>query len=280
MTEFSTKISQVMPGKVTIRGYSHADIIGNLSYAEATYLTIVGELPTPAQARMMDAMLTSLLDHGFVAATVSATRYAASGNPQFIPAVASGLLASGSNTLSPEHSFKIIDECLALQAEGMSLTEAAAEVVARRRAAGIRIPGLGHPTHKTSDFRADRLFAIADSLGITGEATTTFRAIHEEFLKVSSRKDIPINVDACLACLGRDLGLSAMQTVSIAVLAVLPGLMAHAIEEIDEGKPLRFITDDEYTGVPERPLPVLARDLDTAPAGDTSDLEPQVANHA
>jgi hypothetical protein len=56
--------------------------------------------------------------------------------------------------------------------------------------------------------------------------------------------------------------------------------MAHAIEEIDEGKPLRFITDDEYTGVSERTLPVLARDFGNAAGRDTLAPEVQVANHA
>lgn len=258
MAEFRTAISQVMPGKVTVRGYSHADLIGTVPYGDATYLTLTGELPDARQSRLIDAMLTSLLDHGFVAATVSAARYAASGNPEFIPAVAAGLLTAGANTLSPEHSFRLIDQCLELQADGMTLDEAAAEVVRRRREAGERIPGLGHPTHRTSDFRADRLFAMADELGLVGEATTTYRAVYEAFLAVSSRKDIPINIDACLACLGRDLGLSAHQTVALAVLAVLPGLMAHVIEEIEDGKPLRFITDDEYVGVAERPLATAA----------------------
>jgi hypothetical protein len=52
-----------------------------------------------------------------------------------------------------------------------------------------------------------------------------------------------------------DLGLSAQQTVALALLAVLPGLMAHVIEEIDDGVPLRFISDGEYVGEDYRPLP-------------------------
>jgi len=83
------------PGQVLIRGYSHAEIIGRLPYANATYLTLVGRLPNEAEARLIDAILTSLLDHGWVASTVTAARYIASGNPQFIPAVAGGILAAG-----------------------------------------------------------------------------------------------------------------------------------------------------------------------------------------
>ena len=90
--EFTTEISSVEDGIVLIRGYSHGDIIGNIPYASAVFMTLVGRLPSEKEGRLVDAMLTSLLDHGFVASTVSAARYIASGNPEFIPAVAGGLL--------------------------------------------------------------------------------------------------------------------------------------------------------------------------------------------
>jgi citrate synthase len=253
---FLTSVSDVTDGEVIIRGYSHAEIIGRVAYAPATYLTLVGRLPSEAESKLIDAMLTSLLDHGFVAATITAARYIASGNPQFVPAVAGGLLAAGQNTLSPEHSVELIEEALALKQErGLSDEEAAAEIVTRVRAEGRRFPGFGHPVHRGSDFRATVLFELADELDLAGPATQIYRAIHAEFVRVTGKDGIPINIDGCLACLGSDLGLTAQQTVAIALLAVLPGLMAHVIEEIDEGQPLRFITDGAYVGDDYRPLP-------------------------
>jgi citrate synthase len=254
VSEFSTQISAVEPGRVLIRGYSHAEIIGRLPYASATYLTLVGRLPNPAEGRLVDAILTSLLDHGFVASTVTAARYIASGNPQFIPAVAGGILAAGQNTLSPEHSFNLLD-AVARERDSRSLsTPAAARAVVERLAAERRrVPGLGHPTHKESDFRSDVLFALARELGVAGESVEIFEAIRVATQEITGRL-LPINVDGCLACLGRDLGLTANQVVALAVLAVLPGLMAHVIEEIDEGVPLRHIREGAYTGPPHRSL--------------------------
>src|SRR4051794_28598340 len=127
---FQTAISDVEEGRVVIRGYSHADIIGTVPYADATFLTLVGRLPTASESRLVDAILTSLLDHGWVASTVAATRYIASGNPQFIPAVAGGLLAAGANTLSPEHSFGVIQHALDVKAsQGVDAAGAARVVV-------------------------------------------------------------------------------------------------------------------------------------------------------
>src|ERR1044071_4474325 len=63
--EWQTKISRVLEGKVLIRGYSHEKLIGDYGYAEGVFLTLRGELPTRQEGRMMDALLMSLLDHGF-----------------------------------------------------------------------------------------------------------------------------------------------------------------------------------------------------------------------
>jgi len=256
VSEFETAVSEVQTGKVLIRGYSHKTIIGRLPYAEATYLTLVGELPTPERARLVDAVLTSLLDHGFVASTVTAARYIASGNPQFVPAVAGGLLAAGANTLSPQHAFELIAHALAIRGErNLDVDEAGRAIVEEISAAGRRVPGFGHPVHREGDFRAIVLFDLAEELGLAGEATRMYRAIHRQFGEVTGKTGIPINIDGCLACIGMDLGLSADQTVALALLGVLPGLMAQVIEEIETGPPLRHIRDGRYVGEPERPLP-------------------------
>jgi citrate synthase len=252
---FRTAVSDVQDGAVVIRGYSQEEIMRTLPYAAATYLTLVGRLPTRAEARLTDAILTSLLDHGFVASTISAARYIASGNPQFVPAVAGGLLAAGENTLSPEHSYELVGHAQVLRREhGWTVEQTARAVVDEVRAAGRRFPGFGHPVHRGGDFRATVLFELAVELGLAGEATELYRAIHAEFVRQTGKTTIPINIDGALACLGMDLGFSAHQTVALALLAVLPGLMAHVIEEIESRVPLRYI-EGEYVGEPARTLP-------------------------
>lgn len=249
MAAFSTRISEVGPGTVNLRGYSLADVMRELSYTEGAFLTLVGRLPSAAETRLTDCMLNSLLDHGWVASTITAARYVASGNPQFIPAVAGGVLAAGSNTLSPEHSFHMLERAAQLrEQENLDADGAAARVVAETRAAGRRLPGLGHPTHKDGDFRADVLFDLADELGLSGAAIGQIRAIHRQFVAITGKSSLPINIDGALAAVSMDLGLSYMQATALAVISVLPGLMAHVIEEISEGRPLRHITDGEYLG--------------------------------
>lgn len=258
MAEWSTKVSVVQENKVLIHGYSHEDIIGGIDYASGVYLTLKGRLPSRAEARMMDALLNSLLDHGFVAASVLAARYIASGNPQFIPAVAGGLLSAGSNTINPAHSAEFINSAYErMRREGLSVPEAAKAIVADVRASRRRIPGLGHPTHKGHDFRATKLKQIARECGFFDDKGFLYEAIHQEFQNVTGKHEIPINVDGMMACIMNSMGFTPVEITAVAALAVLPGIMAHVIEEMQEGKPLRHIRPEEsaYSGAPERPLP-------------------------
>jgi len=256
--EWQTKISRVMEGKVIIHGYSHESLIGDYSFAEGVFLTLRGQLATPQQARMIDAMLNSLLDHGFVAASVLAARYAASGNPQLVPGTAAGLLTAGSNTISPQHSAEFLENALKMQhAENLTLEETARRVVAGVRAQKKRIPGLGHPTHKGDDFRARKLRQIAADNGFLGDKIRMFEAIHAEFCRSTGKQGICINVDGMLGAIMSEMGFRPMQMAAVALLAVLPGIMAHVIEEIEEGKPLRIVRDEDndYIGAAERPVP-------------------------
>lgn len=256
--EWATKVSRVLDGRVIIRGYSHEKLIGDRSYSDGVFLTLRGELPTANETKMLDAMLNSLLDHGFVAASILAARYCASGNPQLIPAVAAGMLTAGSNTISPQHTAQFMEDAWQLkEKEGLTIEETAQRVVAQVRATKRRVPGYGHPTHKGDDFRATKLWSIAQECGFIGDRTRLYQAIHAEFVKVTGKKEICINVDGALACIMVEMGFKPLQMVSVAILAVLPGIMAHVIEEIEEGKPLRIVRDEDqdYFGHPEREIP-------------------------
>lgn len=251
LPEFSTRVSDVREGVVVLRGHSLEEVMRGMTYTEGAFLSIVGRPPTRSERTVVDTVLNSLLDHGFVASTITAARYVASGNPQFVPAVAGGLLAAGSNTLSPEHSFELLEEAAVLRRErDVDVDVAAQELVARYVTARRRLPGFGHPVHKTGDFRADIVFEVARGEGLAGVGIRQYEALHRAFVAHTGKTNVPINIDGALAAVGADMGWTAHQTVAFAVLSVLPGLMGHVIEEIEDGKPLRHIRDGEYIGAP------------------------------
>ena len=57
-------ITRIEPNKVAVRGYDIAELMGRVSFGAAVYLILTGELPSPAIARLMDAILVSSIDHG------------------------------------------------------------------------------------------------------------------------------------------------------------------------------------------------------------------------
>ncbi|HTD90937.1 MAG TPA: citrate/2-methylcitrate synthase, partial [Burkholderiales bacterium] len=144
-----------------------------------------------------------------------------------------------------------------MKSENLTLEETAKRMVADIRAKKKRIPGFGHPTHKGDDFRAARLRKVASDNGFLGDKINMFEAIHAEFLRSTGKQGICINVDGMLGAIMSEMGFQPMQMAAVALIAVVPGIMAHVIEEIEEGKPLRIVRDEDcdYLGKAERPVP-------------------------
>ena len=59
-----TAITHVEPDKILVRGYALDELMGRLSFGDAIYLLITGELASPTVSRVMDALLVASLDHG------------------------------------------------------------------------------------------------------------------------------------------------------------------------------------------------------------------------
>jgi citryl-CoA lyase len=255
---WTTAVSYVGPHRLLVRGYPIDEIIEQLSFSETMYMTIRGELPTKAQARVLDAALCSIPSHQWVAAHLLAAAVTASASPESpIPGIASGILTMGSVTVSPQSTAELLARGRELiHGEGLSLEDAATRVVEEYRAAGKLIPGLGHPNHKDHDPRATALAAVTREQGLWGEACQLYSAVHEAFNRASG-KSLPINIDGMLACVLDEIGFTPLEMAGIAATAAMPGIVAHVIEEIERGVPLRIVPDElgsKYVGPDERHL--------------------------
>ena len=56
-------------------------MMGRLSFADAVYLLLMGELPTPAIGRMLNAILVSSIDHGVTPPSTLAARMSRTCSP-------------------------------------------------------------------------------------------------------------------------------------------------------------------------------------------------------
>ena len=253
-----TKISCADDRECIIRGYSQDDIIENLSYTGALYLTLKGELPTESEIRVFDAVLNAITDHQFIASNTPAARYVASAFPNSpIPGLAAGVLAFGSNTGSPQDSADLINNAYELmQRENLTEEETAKRVVNQFIAEKKRMPGFGHPFYE-SDPRSAALEKVAKENGVWGPKAQLYEVIHDEYVRASG-KNLPVNIDGMMACVLNEMDFDPLEMAGIAVISSMPGMLAHVVEEIKEGVPLRIIPEElgaKYTGVPKRKIP-------------------------
>src|SRR5438874_7790931 len=127
---WQSSLTEIAPNKILIRGYPVDEMMGRLGFAEAVYLLLMGELPTPAIGRMLDAVLVSSIDHGVMPPSTLAARNVATSGAPLKDSVGAGVLAFG-----PRHGgdiescMRFLDGGLALTRNGNSVQQAAEAIV-------------------------------------------------------------------------------------------------------------------------------------------------------
>jgi citrate synthase len=256
---WQTSLTSITPNKILIRGYPVDEMMGRLSFADAVYLLLMGELPTPAIGRMLNAVLVSSLDHGVTPPSTLAARNVATSGAPLKDCVAAGLLAFGPHHGGDvESCMRFLDRGLTVVRDGRTMQEAAAVIVDECMKDGITPPGFGHRFH-TRDPRAARLFQMALELELEGGHVRLLRAAEHA---LDARKDeigraLPVNVDGAIAAICADLGFAYELGNALFLISRLPGLIAHAHEERSRQAPMRQIDpkDHDYDGSRERRLP-------------------------
>ena len=232
--------------EITVAGRDlPADIMGKLTLTELAYLLVARRAPTPQQTRLLDAVLVSLADHGLTPGALAA-RLTYTGAPEAIQgAVAAGLLGAGSVFLGPagDTAQFLFDALVAAGvgdgADDAALTRVAENAVDTRRAAGLRVPGLGHPVHKDVDPRVPRLYAIAAEEGLLGPHLRLLEKVAEVNAQRSGRH-LPVNGAGAGGAALVDLGLPPSSARGMVLIARTAGLVAHLVEESEQpiGMPL------------------------------------------
>ena len=213
------------------------DLMGKVGFGELAFWLITQRRPTPGEARLFEAVLIGLADHGFTPTAIAARLTYLSAPDAVQGALAAGLLGGGSRFLGvTEDTGRFLAEVLA-QAPNPPLDdeagwdELARRAVAESKAAGKFVPGLGHPVHKRQDPRTPRLIEIAHEEGLHGPHLALFEAIgrvHPEVLG----KTLPLNGAGVSGAALADLGLRAELLRAAVLLARCAGLIGHIAEEI------------------------------------------------
>ncbi|MGQ9673666.1 MAG: citryl-CoA lyase [Candidatus Aminicenantales bacterium] len=253
---WKTAITNVEPNKVRLRGYPIDQLMGRISFSQAIYLVLKGELPSPEVGKLLDAVFVSSVDHGAGPPSVLAARTVASTGAELHAAIAAGVLAiSRFHGGAIEEAMNLFLAIARRADEGkIADEEAAAQILAEMKGRGERASGFGHRVH-TQDPRTSRLFALAEELKLARRYVRIAKAV-ENGLKESLGKALPINVDGAIAALLCELGIPAEIGNAFFIISRVPGLVAHIHEEKTRMRPMRKIhpVDFEYDGPAEREI--------------------------
>jgi citrate synthase len=251
MDTWRTAIVDAGPDHIRVRGRDVLDLMRGATFTDLIFLLHHERVPTPAERRLIDAILIGSADHGAGAPSCAAARLAASGNRQS----PSAAIAAGVLTIGDEHG-GAGSSCMEVIADGLErsrreaapLDTIALRVVDETRAAGARVPGFGHRVHSSIDPRVAVLFGLAEESGLAGDGIRFVRALEQALRE--RIKPLPINIDGALAAILFDLGFPPLMGRLLFVIARVAGLSAEVLEEHSREKPMRIRIPVVYDGVP------------------------------
>ena len=250
-THHSSAISASNPSVILVRGKDLcAELIGHVSFTDHIWLLITGELPSAGQCAVLDATLVAIAEHGLVP-SVQASRLTFAAAPEALQgAVAAGILGCGSVILgAAESAGRLLADVVArapaapagapgAALPGGVLSVVAEERVREERAAKRPVPGYGHPLHKQSDPRVERLLRIAQQAGCSGRHIEAARAVEQALVAVTG-KQLAMNVSAAIAAVLLDAGYPLLALKGVPILARTASLIAHLLEE--QHRPIGFV---------------------------------------
>jgi len=249
---WKSSISKIEPNHIVTKGFRQEDLIGKVPFASVFFLLIKGRMPSDGEARMIDAIITSSVDHGTTPPSTHASRIVASAGVPLPTAVAAGILAVGDvHGGAIEDAARIMQQWVKkMKDEKWNPETAAQNLLNKLKSDGKYMPGFGHRIH-TQDPRTKRLFTIADELKIASDHIALTKAIENEFARV---KALPVNVDGAIAAVISDMGFDWRLGKAFFLMGRTAGLIAHVYEEMIREKPMRRMCESEveYDGPWER----------------------------
>ena len=234
-----TSIIEMSPGVIRYRGYAIEDLIGRVSFAQMIWLMTRGELPSRAQADLLDAALMAAVDHGPQAPSIAIARMAATCGVGLNNAMASAVNVLGDvHGGAGEQAVEMYLAAAARMDAGETLEAAvAAALEAGMERYGKFVAGFGHRFHPV-DPRAPRLLELVDAAAAQGAVAGRFAAIArgvEAELARRKGKRIPMNIDGATAVIYAELGFPAPLARGLFCLSRSVGILAHAWEQTQQG---------------------------------------------
>ncbi|MFC2950572.1 citryl-CoA lyase [Marinicaulis aureus] len=204
------------------------DLIGKVSFTQMLYFQIFGRHPTEGEVKILDAVLVTLMEHGFTPSVIVARLIAMSSPEATQAAIAAGLLGVGGKFVGTTEAAAHLLRRIVEAPEGV---EAAARAEAERhRKEKLLLPGFGHPFHKPDDPRPARLFEVAAEAGHSGKYIAALKQFSKEVDEVYGRH-LTINATSAIAALLCEIDVPVHIMRGFSVLSRCAGLIGHLNEE-------------------------------------------------
>ena len=223
-----THVAGSTPTSVTVRGRDLVEeLIGRHTFTEMVFFLLAGSMPTPMQARLLDACFVTLMEHGWTPSSLVARLVSDSVPDQLQVGIAAGLLAVGDVFAGTMEGCSDLLQRIAASADPSASCRS---IVADHRAQGRRLPGFGHPVHKPDDPRSLKLLAMARKSPAAARYADLLELLSAEVDRASGRH-VTINATGAIAVLLLGIGIPPAMMRSVAVIARAGGLAGHLAEE-------------------------------------------------
>ncbi|MGW6458292.1 citryl-CoA lyase [Streptomyces sp. NPDC055078] len=232
-----THISTSTADRIEIYGHDLCqEVIGHTDLGSLVFLGAHGRLPDEAEAKMFNAILVGMAEHGLTPIAMAA-RLTLMGAPEAAQgAIAAGILGAGSVFLGVlDNTGELLASGRVMIDEGSSLKKVAEQLVNDAERAGALVPGFGHSLHKPIDPRTLRFFELATELGFMGRNVELMQEIGRV---MSERRGKPITLNGAGAAgaVLADMGFDWRITRACVVAARAAGLVGHLAEEMRSGR--------------------------------------------
>ncbi len=229
-----TRIIDMEPGRIHLRGRPVQELIGNTGFAQMIWLMVTGEEISGGRETLFEAALVAAVDHGPQAPSIAAARMAATCGIGLQSAMATGL-----NMLGDVHGGAGEQAVELYRLAEEAGPDALPRVLDDWRAEhGKFIPGFGHRFHKPVDPRAPRLLELVDAAAASGAVSGNIAGIGraiEAHLAAERGKPVPMNIDGATAVIYAELGCPPPLARGFFGLSRSVGILAHAWEQMQQG---------------------------------------------
>lgn len=242
--DFKTSISKITNEDVIIREQKLSSLMKEASFTDGIFLILKGTLPNEIESKLFSAMLLSIIDHGMGTTSALTSRFVASSGNTVNTAIGAGVLALG------DLHGGAVENCMAQLLEFSKLSSQDLNSELKNSLLGKKtLFGFGHRHYKDFDPRAKNLLDYCKTNNYTSTYIDLVLSLEKQIEAIKGKK-LVLNVDGLLSALLLTMGFKPIVGKGFFIIGRVPGIVAQVIEEKENERPLRRLSEDEIKYVP------------------------------